>query len=440
MTTPEAERQMWVDYIGKLNDRALQRERASGFTTWAIVGVIALLVIHIISRLNVLTASSEALAIHILATTVALDLTLFGMLAFESSHYSHQLSPEIRLKSKLHRSSWPLFDLLLCLAWLFIVVLNLISATYAARYGLHVWSFWLSGIFLAFLGLVYVCRAVLSYRKKRKQGADLPDLAYSAMKDSIWTILQLVMFAFFVIALVPAVEAIPRLTKPPHLDTLMWSLAVAASFYLGRLLLIRSAGASHDRFLERLERRIILHQLSAEEIRSEFCKEYLGETVRDWLTTVENETKTHYEQCQIAISDMETKIVELEGIDPNMRYEVLGRREEICSGLQDSFEKYMDHLDKTGNQMQHLMGETMRLSLVADKKVLFEEVDALGILRRIFQGWENQLDYLRQRYDKVCTHCHEVARATAVNGQDCQIAVPKEGSAASTKTRIRERP
>ena len=77
-----------------------------------------------------------------------------------------------------------------------------------------------------------------------------------------------------------------------------------------------------------------MHGLSAEEIRSEFGKEYLGEPVRDWFTKVENEIKLQYEQGEKAITDLETKINELAEISPNMHYEILGRREEICTGLQ----------------------------------------------------------------------------------------------------------
>jgi hypothetical protein len=33
-----------INYISKLNDRNLQRQQASGFTLWAILGIIAYLI------------------------------------------------------------------------------------------------------------------------------------------------------------------------------------------------------------------------------------------------------------------------------------------------------------------------------------------------------------------------------------------------------------
>ena len=252
MATPEAERQMWLDYVGKLNDRALQRQRASGFTTWAILGVIALLATHIIGRLNVLTTSGEAWAIHILATTGTLNLTFFGMLTFGFRHYLDQLSPEIRLRSKLDRFSVLYFWAPLVLALLFMAVLNLLSAKYAASHGLDAMPFWLLGVLLGLFGIIVVYKGIRSYRKKSKQGEGLPELAYVPMRDSIRTPLTRLIFVFFIIPLVPVAEAIPRITKQSHVDALIWSLAVATSFCLTCFLLIRSIGTSHDLFFRAL--------------------------------------------------------------------------------------------------------------------------------------------------------------------------------------------
>jgi hypothetical protein len=37
----------WLDYIIKLNDREINRRRASGFTLWALLGVVALLFVQL---------------------------------------------------------------------------------------------------------------------------------------------------------------------------------------------------------------------------------------------------------------------------------------------------------------------------------------------------------------------------------------------------------
>ena len=50
-------RDVWLDYISKLNDRALNRQRASGVTTWAVVGVIAVLLTRVLAGLPTITAN-----------------------------------------------------------------------------------------------------------------------------------------------------------------------------------------------------------------------------------------------------------------------------------------------------------------------------------------------------------------------------------------------
>ena len=42
----------WLDYISKLNDRALTKKQATGVTTWAILGVIGILLIRIIDQIQ----------------------------------------------------------------------------------------------------------------------------------------------------------------------------------------------------------------------------------------------------------------------------------------------------------------------------------------------------------------------------------------------------
>ena len=42
-------RDVWLDYISKLNDRALNRQRAPGVITWAVAGVIAVLLTRVLA-------------------------------------------------------------------------------------------------------------------------------------------------------------------------------------------------------------------------------------------------------------------------------------------------------------------------------------------------------------------------------------------------------
>lgn len=73
MLDPESKQ--WLDYIGKLNDRALQRQRASGLTTWAIAGVVAWLFFNeVLIKISALTTDIAARSIHVLTLTVILDL------------------------------------------------------------------------------------------------------------------------------------------------------------------------------------------------------------------------------------------------------------------------------------------------------------------------------------------------------------------------------
>ena len=49
----------WFEYISKLNDRALSKRKASGLTTWAIIGVIAILFLRLIDQIPLLFKSND---------------------------------------------------------------------------------------------------------------------------------------------------------------------------------------------------------------------------------------------------------------------------------------------------------------------------------------------------------------------------------------------
>jgi hypothetical protein len=269
MTDPDIERQRWLDYIGKLNDRALQRQRASGFTTWAIVGVLVWLFSQVLTRIDILITDSHARSIHLLAVTEVFVLASFGFLLFLAAGLFRSAGNDLRLRTELDsrfgsfvsRVQIPLLTLL-------IGCLSIFSAMHANLYSLSAWPFWALGVFSIISCIGVVRGATVLHKKRRRHSGELPELSFvpplHRLGAFIFGVFLLVVLG---ISLVPVFEAIPKITGQAQVDILKWSFYVVLLAFLIELLWLRSARSAFTDFLFDLERRIVLQGLSADEIR-----------------------------------------------------------------------------------------------------------------------------------------------------------------------------
>jgi len=66
-----------IAYISKLNDRNLNRQQASGFTIWAILGVLAFLVLDLSEKIPSVYYSIELKFYSIIILAMLMDFLLF---------------------------------------------------------------------------------------------------------------------------------------------------------------------------------------------------------------------------------------------------------------------------------------------------------------------------------------------------------------------------
>jgi hypothetical protein len=142
---PEKERQIWFDYLGKINDRALQRQRASGFTNWAIVGVVILLGSQVLKGIPAVAKNPDSIPVHVVTLATIFDLFCFGLGAYKSIITFGSSSSEARLRSILDRSSDIPLTILGALVALLIGFLNLFSIRFAGRFQLDRYPFAIAG-------------------------------------------------------------------------------------------------------------------------------------------------------------------------------------------------------------------------------------------------------------------------------------------------------
>lgn len=166
-------RDVWLDYISKLNDRALNRQRASGFTTWAVAGVIAVLLIRVLVGLPTITANPTAAVLHLTTVTSIIDLMLFVEFLRILLLSLGGESGEVRLQSRLDRAAHPIVHVFLSSALAALGTANIITSRVAPG-SLSDWPFLVLGAFFSANALAYPFALVRAWIKHRKHFQDLP--------------------------------------------------------------------------------------------------------------------------------------------------------------------------------------------------------------------------------------------------------------------------
>lgn len=355
-----AKTKVWLDYIGKLNERALNRQRASGATTWVVLGVIAILLEKVLAHLPKITTDLNIAAIHLTALTGVIDCLVFsGLFLLHLMSFGDTSSSESRLRSRVNRTSQPFSMTLICIASLAFGGANLITSRIASPHLLH-WPFFVLGLFFLINGLGHPTIKIKTWIKHKDHFLDLPDLLYpqsvlSVKQRNIGNfILTIVVLGLLCISLVPIIQSLPQITTDKHVKIIIWSLYGAGLIFLSLFLFSRSITRNYDVFLYQLERRIVLESLPSDVIRSEFVREFIGEDVADWLKEAERERERLIEKFNQTVISVKEKIAELTAIDSSMQFEINGRREIVIRELYDASTSYLKYAERFLHQISHL--------------------------------------------------------------------------------------
>jgi esterase/lipase len=128
------------------------------------------------------------------------------------------------------------------------------------------------------------------------------------------------------------------------------------------------------------------------EIRNEFIKEFLGETLRDWFNKSEVKLKQLSEEFDKVSVDCRDKFAELSSIDRNLSYEIKGRKEEICKELNEAEQNYLRYAKKLLAQFKYLISQ----------KAAYVFPDLFTQLTKTIDA---HLSDVKALYEAVCKEC-----------------------------------
>lgn len=388
----------WIDYIARLNDRSISKRQATGFTNWAICGVIGILIFSLIDKLPVL------LKIQTIATDFPVSLILIincGIVLlsiYVAIFIRSNVSPDLRITPKLSKISRPILSIPIVFFCIIFSFLNFYVSSYANDYNISIWPFYVFGIFLFLQGISPIITTINKHTKNKVKANELPDLTihpiflskFKMIADVIFLLIATILLVSLVILTYSTFRNGNQIIFSPLLKS---SIEITTILFLTFLLLNRATISARYEYLESLERRILLENLDSKQIKYLFIQEIIGETLKEWVDKIKNELKPLHDNAINVLKNSETALKKLGEIDPEYEFEFKGRKDRICKEAEIAQKEYLDLSKKYLAHLRHL---NKQQAFIFSEKDLFDQ---------ILNDLESSLKTIEEAYRKMCETC-----------------------------------
>jgi hypothetical protein len=288
-TSTDAEKKLWLDFLAKLNDRELQKERSSGATTWIILAVAAATLYQFIQQIPRLL--EVKLPWYTVGTIVALEIDFlvhFGIFVYILYLYAKG-SVERRIFPELKIRATRVIAIVIVLTKAFLVVLHGVLAEVGVLPSFVLWSMRLFGLYwLLDVGFSFR-KYIRTYRMARRYGVKVPlttlemERLGTGLGSVIGAFVLTPFFSFAGASLFVYIRQLIIVSPGTWIVSFNTATQLVVAFFLLFFVLGRTLYAlSRNVYLE-LERDTVLENLPLEEIRRRFTLEVLGPRVSDWL-------------------------------------------------------------------------------------------------------------------------------------------------------------
>lgn len=319
---------MWLEYIMKLNDRKLNRQKASGFTVWALLTALAILIFTIIENLELVFSSSYNYFLLWLFISVSIN-TLSALLIICACLDRSTLERDRRLVTKLSELSTGNTFVSILFILLLALIINVYVGIESSSKNLESSPYYLFSVFF-FLLICAACGDWLVKRRARKKGLGLPEAAVHNKVNTIFFIVGFILFSVSIFSITDIEKNIHVLN---NIGIIKLTLYIGTSVFILLTLTALAANRMEYDWIENLERRIMIEDLKAEEIRSIFVKEFLGETVMQWLNTIQSEMDTGINNHIAEIKNARKHLDQIRSIYTQNEDEIMGRLEEVSNKI-----------------------------------------------------------------------------------------------------------
>lgn len=386
-----------ISYISKLNDRNLQRQQASGFTLWAILGVFAYLVLDLSEKIPFIYNSPVLKFYSVIILAVIIDIFIFIFLLISSLVIISKIPRARRLFSTIDSKSSMLLIVPSCFVVVVFSIINFKAASLVSTIGLSPWIFWFFSLFFALNGIYPFVQKINQFRKSLKAKAYYPEISPLSLKMRI---LSSIIYAILSIGglffLYLTYRDVFLTLEAIQISLLLKTSAEILGIFILILALFKVIDSSNKfEWLENLEREFYLDNLSESKIMERLEREYIGYDIFTWISKREEILNIKSTEFLNLLKEEKPKIEELEKIDPKFQHEIAGRRNEICNKIKKKLDEYLSLAKETAFQLK----EITKQGLPDDEEVTE--------IKKVYKRWEKQFDDIEIKQKEFCKYCQQ---------------------------------
>lgn len=323
------------DYVVKLNDRNIQRQRETGFTLYAILGAIIFCFFYLIDNIPILIALKNDL--NYLNIAVITANTLFTLSYF---YLSYETLTRRRRVTKIFPYQEPIsitiVDSPLFIAFATISFLNFRYLP-NSQCSLHFWYLifygTLAGLNLIspFLMLIWIW---IKRRTKKKKGLSIEVIDFTVGNDKMVKTASKALLIYAILLSAFTIITVLNI-KLGVQATSIAEIVKYSSVFFGLLFLVKTttdikATEKNNNQLEDFEKEIFFDNITNEEIGKRFETEFSGVPFSKWITDKHMEVLDFFDTKRQEFIACDLLIIDLDKINRNaLQYEYNGRLNKI---------------------------------------------------------------------------------------------------------------
>ena len=342
----------WLNYLNNLNNREISKRSASGFTLWALFGLFGFTLFKLVDSLSIIFTDVRNVFLTILFFTNIYNFFILVILFIGTILLP--LSRKRKIITKLSNKGSILLNTTMYFVGMVGVICNIYIAIVSKYYGLSAIPYYIFGIY----GALNTIENMFPVRTIVKKYNKMPKIDYGAYywakKNYIKYRFGLVFLVFLGFLIFSVYQIIENNYILDHLDLIKSSIYLSISIASTILFSYQLILNMRYEWIEQFERRIMLKNLSEEEIVKIFLNEFIGKDVLQWLKEIEDETKEEktiireaYDKLENEFSNLrqEEKDLDKKIIQAEMIIEKLGKFTNRFIELQGKFTKANNKLE-----------------------------------------------------------------------------------------------
>jgi hypothetical protein len=345
----------WLVYLNNLNNREISKRSSSGFTTWALLGLIGFALFKLLDSLPIIFIDIENVFLSKLFITNIFNFFML-IIVFMTALFIPQ-SAKRKIYTELIKKIAFLAAETLSFVFIVGIFCNIYTITDLKYYGLSILPYCVFAIFEIIFIISY-----LIFRTTVKKENKMPRIDsgyyYNTKRKNplkhVFVFLCLVLLLSFLFSIYQIKQNYYILDHLSVLKSVIYLIVLigAIILFIGNCMV-----QTKNRWLEGFERKIMLQNLDEKEIAKAFIDEFVGKDIAQWLKEIEDDTKEEKTRITKLYNALEKECNSLDQKEKNLNKRIMKEKNIIkkFNELDNCLDKHIEKFSNNTNKVSHFL-------------------------------------------------------------------------------------